>query len=47
MPGIKDYPRVAVNFNPEIPPLKKQKGAYVLRSEESNSKFLSLLFLIR
>lgn len=25
MPGIKDYPRVSVNFNPDIPPLKKQK----------------------
>jgi flagellar protein FlaI len=25
MAGIKDYPRVAVNFNPEIPPLKKAK----------------------
>ncbi|MCX6749764.1 MAG: type II/IV secretion system ATPase subunit [Candidatus Pacearchaeota archaeon] len=25
MTGIKDYPRVAVNFNPEIPPLKKAK----------------------
>ena len=25
MPGIKDYPRVRVNFNPEIPPLKKMK----------------------
>ena len=25
MPGIKDYPRVKVNFNPDIPPLKKVK----------------------
>ncbi len=25
MAGIKDYPRVAINFNPEIPPLKKAK----------------------
>ncbi len=25
MAGIKDYPRVAINFNPEIPPLKKVK----------------------
>src|SRR3990167_2594251 len=25
MTGIKDYPRVNVNFNPEIPPLKKVK----------------------
>src|SRR3989344_1883305 len=25
MAGIKDYPRVNVNFNPEIPPLKKIK----------------------
>ena len=25
MTGIKDYPRVNINFNPEIPPLKKVK----------------------
>ena len=25
MPGIKDYPRVRINFNPDIPPLKKIK----------------------
>lgn len=25
MPGIKDYPRVKINFNPDIPPLKKIK----------------------
>ncbi len=25
MPGIKDYPRVKINFTPEIPPLKKAK----------------------
>lgn len=25
MPGIKDYPRVIINFNPEVPPLKKIK----------------------
>ena len=25
MPGIKDYPRVKINFNPDIPPLKKVK----------------------
>ncbi|MDP3991957.1 MAG: type II/IV secretion system ATPase subunit [Nanoarchaeota archaeon] len=25
MPGIKDYPRVSINFNPTIPPLKKIK----------------------
>jgi len=25
MPGIKDYPRVKINFNPYIPPLKKIK----------------------
>jgi len=25
MPSIKDYPRVMINFNPEIPPLKKIK----------------------
>jgi type IV secretory pathway ATPase VirB11/archaellum biosynthesis ATPase len=25
MPTVKDYPRVQINFNPEIPPLKKVK----------------------